>query len=499
MKGAPRILLIEPPFQRLFKSTYSLDRFPLALGYLSGVIRRDTDWRLRAYNADFCGQSEPVRVSFLASEGFASYLETLRNPSAAIWREVRSVIVRYAPDVVGISSKSQNFASARIVGRLAKEVNPSTIVVLGGPHASLVGAGALADCDDIDIAVCGEGEATIVELLRAIRSGAPLGGIDGIVFRRNGRIVQNPPRKLMDDLDALPFPHAAAGQVLDDFEKYPLPAFRSVFATRGCPYRCFFCGSSGIWTRRVRFRSPDNVVAEIRALQERGLRFVHFDDDTFGVNRRYLFELCDAINKHCRGLKFSCELHVNLVDDETISRMKSAGCFSIQLGIESGNDRVLQAIRKDITIRRALDACETIRRNGLEVVAFFMVGFPQETEDTLADTAAAMQRAACDVLVYSIFTPYPGTEAFEKCRQLGLVGDDYDASLYNHQSPANCFTSNIPPARFRELVSRIEKMVDRRNARARRRKIFSRVGFQRMREMGLRESLRKAVRVFFGR
>jgi anaerobic magnesium-protoporphyrin IX monomethyl ester cyclase len=334
-------------------------------------------------------------------------------------------------------------------------------VVVGGPHAAMVGAQIL-DCPDVDVVVCGEGERTLVELLSAIEANRPLDGVAGIAFRRDDQVVQTPQRPLLEDLDELCLPHEDAPHVLHDFELYPLAAFSHVFATRGCPYNCFFCGSRNVWGRNVRFRSPGNVVEELCRLERLGVRVVHFDDDTFGVRPDYIRELCQGIRSRCGGLNWSCELHVNLVNDETIRLMAEAGCRSIQLGIESGNNEILRQIRKGFTIDKALAAVETIRRHGVAVQAFFMVGFPQETEKTLADTVAAMKKVR-GVLSYSIFTPYPGTEAFEYCRENGMIGEDYDVALFNHQSPANCFCRNISRGRFRRIVSRIERMVDRNN------------------------------------
>jgi len=165
--------------------------------------------------------------------------------------------------------------------------------------------------------------------------------------------------------------------------------------------------------------------------------------------------------------------------------MKEAGCFSIQIGIESGNNEILKNVRKGFLIAEALEAAQKIQNHGIELQAFFMVGFPQETEQTLNDTLSAMKQLP-GWLSYSIFTPYPGTEAFEFCREKGLIKDTFDVSLYNHQSPANCFCLNISPRRFRTLVSQIERMVDKRNYPSLLRKIMSRQVFHRIRNKLIR-------------
>ena len=493
-----RILLIEPPFYRLFKDTYSLDRHPLSLGYLAGVIKGKTNWDVMSYNSDFNFQSEPMSVSYMATGGFDNYLAGLNDLSKSVWQEIKRTILEYRPIVVGISAKSQNFKSACRVAQLVKQTNKDIIVLIGGPHPSMVSHQVL-ECSNIDIGLRGEGENTIVELLEAIEDGRNYSLIKGIFYKENGRVIENAPREFIEDLDSICFPHENAPELLKDYSRYPITAFRNIFATRGCPYGCFFCGSHKIWSRKVRFRSPENVVKEIKNLQKIGLKSIHFDDDTFGINNKYISDLCNAIITHCPKLKWSCELHVKLVNERNLSLMKAAGCCSIQIGIESGNNDILKEMRKNITIEEAFSACELIKKYGIELQAFFMVGFPQETEDSLQDTIRAMERIKCDRLVLSTFTPYPGTEAFQLCREKALIDDNYDVSLYNHQSPVNYYCRDIVPQRFRELVSKVEKIVDKKNKRNRIKRIFSLNTFRRIRELGINDSLKKGIKVFFNK
>lgn len=264
-----KILLIEPPFYRLYYEQYSLNRYPLALGYLAGTIKRETDWNVLVYNADFSPDNIPISIKYLTTMGFKSYLESLHDSTKPIWGEIRSNIMEYDPDVVGISAKSQNFVSASIVARLIKEINKHIIVIVGGPHPSMVGPEVLKD-SHFDIAVRGEGERTIVEMLKAIDNQGSFQKITGIIFREGEKIIETPPRELICDLDSLCFPYDYATDILKDYEKYDKSCFAFVFATRGCPYDCFFCGSRYIWGRKVRHRSVENVTKEITLLQKKG-------------------------------------------------------------------------------------------------------------------------------------------------------------------------------------------------------------------------------------
>jgi hypothetical protein len=157
-----KILLIEPPFYRLFKDTYSLCRYPLSLGYISVMIRKFTNWNAMVYNADFNtnGIAEEWRMSHFSGPGFYRYLSILNDRTSLIWKEIETVIADYNPDVVGISAKTQNFASAKILANITKTINKKAVVIIGGIHPTLVGSEVL-ECPDIDICVKGEAEQTI--------------------------------------------------------------------------------------------------------------------------------------------------------------------------------------------------------------------------------------------------------------------------------------------------------------------------------------------------
>ena len=457
-----RILLIEPPFFRLYNQNYSLDKFPLSLGYLAAAIKKDAKHDVLVYNADFTIKSSKATFSSMVNEGHVNYISNLNDPDFFVWGEVRDAINQYKPDVVGITSKSQNFASAKMVASICKQVSKKIRVVLGGPHVCMVGREVLISCD-FDMAVKGEGEVTFVELINCIAGKNDLSSVAGLIYRNKfGLVTVSPEREFITDLDELDSPYLHVREVLKDFEKYPVSSFRSIFATRGCPYNCIFCGSVKIWQHRIRFRSPRNVAVEIKLLQKMGVHYFNFDDDTFGITKKYISELCDELKKTCNGIRWSCEMHIGIINEENLKAMKAAGCDLIKIGIESGNNEMLKKIRKNITIEDAAEACKLIRKNKMHVMAFFMVGFPDETEETLQDTIKAIKNTP-GYVEYSIFTPYKGTDAYDISNNLGLIPFDFDPSLYNHNSPENNFSKNIKHERFREIASEIERIADKKN------------------------------------
>ncbi len=453
---------MEPPFYRLMESGYGLTRFPLGLGYLAAAASQATAWEVRVFNGDFVPRAAPFRVTYLTGEGFQRYRENLLYTEAAPWREAGQALASLRPGVVGISLKSPTLAAGLALARLAKAMDPEVLVVAGGPHVTAVGP-AVLEHPELDLAVLGEGEVSLVELLRALEQGGDVALVPGLALRRGRIPTATAARPPLPDLDVLPWPRPIAQGALWDQDRYPPAAFKGLLASRGCPRRCFYCGSRSIWGR-VRRRRPEAVAAEAADLLKRGLGTLHFEDDTFGVDGAYLGQLCQGLARRCPGLAFTCETHVSLITLPALELLQEAGCVGIQLGIESGSDRTLRAMRKGFSIEQALAACRLVTRRGLRLECFFMVGLPQEDETSLRQTLEVIKAIDCDKVIYSIFTPYPGTEAFAYCQEHGLIGVDFDPSRHNHQSPANCFCRHIAPKRFRQLAGQVEKAVEFRNA-----------------------------------
>jgi len=487
------ILLIKPPFFRLYDINASLNRLPLSLGYLAANIRKNLpSWKVRIYNSDFSTRDVHLGLEYLTGKGFENFRDSMENEDSQIWREIREKIENINPSVVGITATSQTFAASCRIARIAKSINEDILVIVGGPHPSIFRKEVLKG-EMIDVAVIQEGEETIVDVLKYVEGLQSISSIKGIAYQDEGVVFENPVRPLIDNIDSLPFPITTAKQCLIDFEKYPLQAFKYVLASRGCPFGCVFCDSKNVWSRKVRTRSAKNVLEEIELIRDFGINYVHFVDDTFGVDKSFVRDLCGALMDFRPALKWSCETHVTLVDDETIRMMKAAGCRMIQLGVESGNNEILKFMRKGITIERAFEAAKIIKRHGLYLQTFFMVGFPDETEETLEETISAMKNIPTDQIIYSTFTPSIGVTSPHDGEEMTELSADFDATLYHHQSPANYFSRNIPEDVFGERLRRLERSLDRLNSRKNIRVYFSKEGFLRLKEKGLVRTLSRVV------
>jgi len=461
-----RLLLIDPPFYRLYKDSYGLCKLPLGAASLAAWAERHLDIEVRVLNADFHPAPEQFSVPFMASEGFAAYRRALAGDGHPVFGAVADAVQRFEPDVVGITVRTPALASARIVARIVKRLNPEIFVLAGGPHPSLTGE-AMLGLPEFDAAVAGEGEQTLCGFFSGFACGQIPKSEPGLILRRGDAAKAAPPRAPLENLDLLPFPASIRPETLIDRQAYPLKAFGYVFASRGCPRRCGYCSSHGVWGDGVRLRSNASILEELGQLAGQGVTHVHFDDDTFGVTKPRLISLCRALEAAGMGLSYSCETHVSLIDETTAQALARAGFATVQLGIESGDDAMLAAVGKGFTVRRAERAAGLIKAAGMRLEAFFMAGFPEETIETLAATRSLMERLPCDKIIYSIFTPYPGTPLFERCASFGLIGPDFDPSRHNHQSPENAFCPRITPKRFRELAGEIERLVAQRNVATR--------------------------------
>ncbi len=325
------------------------------------------------------------------------------------------------PHIVGISASTETYPNALAIASIAKEANPSTTVVVGGPHASVMHRQTAAE-PDIDVVVRGEGEHTMLALADCLASGADsLAAIEGITYAADGSVTATGDRPAISDLDALPLPAR---------DLFPLPMYEqaaSVLMSRGgCPCECVFCAVNNIWKGRRRFRSADNVVKEVELLVERyGCDEISFADDTFTLSRRHATNLCDRLLEVGAGrllCEWRCTTRVDMVDPVLLETMRRAGCRRIAFGVESGSPRILNSLGKRITRKQVLHAVATSLELGMEVLCSFMFPHPDDTEDTIRQQTEFMNTLANmgAMVSLALTTPFPGTAYYENPNAFGI-------------------------------------------------------------------------------
>jgi len=365
---------------------------------------------------------------------------------------IEATLSRVRPELVGISSHTETYPNAVAIARVVKEFDPSAAVIFGGPHTSILPLEVLAE-PDVDYVAVGEGEQTAAELAAALEAGADpdaLARIAGLGYKPDGVPTLNSPREPLDAADI----GRPARQLLS-MEFYE-DAHNVLAARGGCPYRCPFCSASHIWGGHRRMRPVADVMAEVDdVIRDYGAEHIFFVDDILTLNRRWLYELMDAIEARGGGFTWGCATRVDRVDDEMLRRMAQTGCTGIQFGIESGAQEILDSV-KGIRKEDALAAVRSAVDAGIAVACSFMIPFPDDTEETLAQTGAFMRevRDAGGKLLISYTTPFPGTMFYDRAEELGLKILTRDWTLYDCKHMV-METKNFSAARIEELAAGI--------------------------------------------
>jgi radical SAM superfamily enzyme YgiQ (UPF0313 family) len=355
------------------------------------------------------------------------------------WRAIRRKIETSQPDIVGVTSTTENrFQSFRLV-KIAREAAPEAVTIMGGPHASMAAEDTLGHIPELDIVVRGEGEMTMLDLAHALerkRAAAGINHLAGISFRQDGGIVSNPPRSPITNLDGLPFPAFH----LVPFEKYnfrvevpghgPLQAV-NIMTSRGCPFNCNFCATPINWGRAVRLRTSQNVIAEIEAdVEKLGARVIFFYDDTFNVSVRRVEDICDRLLERRLDLFWRCEIRLDLMTKPLLAKMRLAGLYQVSFGIEAGSERVRNTvIDKKLKIEDLHNVITWCRELDIVPNVFFIFSHPTETWDEARETIGLIERYRDEIeATVAILHVYPGTPLEKTAKETGRLPADFSWS-----------------------------------------------------------------------
>ena len=406
------------------RTRYPSGQPPLGILYLAAYLRRESNAHLDVI--DFTFRKKPF--------------DYLRQSLSAR---------RY--DVIGLSVMTSMVRDAERASAIARETNPQALVLWGGPHPTVLPGDTVA-LPHVDAVAIGEGEETLLELVR--RNGDP-SGVSGIWYKTaDGEVVRNPPHPLIEDLASLPLP----ARDLVDMKTYarawysltaadPTLLGTSVITTRGCPYSCTYCQPTlrQLFGKKVRRRSVDDVLNELVHLKEAyGLNAFMFEDDTFIIHRPWVKEFSARLKEMNLGFRWGCNVRADLVTRELLEAMAEAGLVQINMGIESGTQRILDQIYdKQITIEDVKRAVGIAKSLSLKIGGYFMIGAPTETKEEIERTIHFAARLPIDEAAFNITTPLPGTRLWDQTRD--LVGGDiaefdyYHTSVYNSPQvlPAN--------------------------------------------------------------
>jgi radical SAM superfamily enzyme YgiQ (UPF0313 family) len=372
------------------------------------------------------GVYPPLGIAYIASvlekAGYAVSIMDSQALNLTI-DETKDFISNENPDIVGITSMTPNVRGALEVARLTKEISSDIITVMGGAQLSVFPKETLS-FDFIDYGVYGEGEYTMLELVKEIEEGKDLSNIRGLVFKKNRKVFVNRP-SMIDNLDELPFP---ARHLLQN-DRYHCVISRQPFTTmitsRGCPFKCGFC-FKGPSDKKIRFRSAKSVVDEMEHCKEKfKVKEIMFYDDTFTLNRKHVKDICNEIINRGMDVEWEAPTRVDCVDKEILMLMKNAGCIRLRYGVESGDARILNLMRKKITIEKIEEIFKLTKKVGIETFAYFMIGYVTENNVTIRNTINLAKRLDPDWAMFTAVTPLPFTNLYDLSVEEGLIDPNY--------------------------------------------------------------------------
>ncbi len=379
---------------------------PTGVGWLLGVAKRD--------GINFRYVDEQIEPNILP----------------AILRHVHTM---QKPYIFGFSVVTDAFNRAIIVSRKLKDLFPDSIICFGGIHPTAMPDEAL-DFDHVDYVIKGEAEHIIVDFVKCLKEKRSVEHLDGLSYRKQGRIVHNEQKYILD-LDCLPlFPYQEF-----DFAKYDLGF---IISSRGCPYQCIYCSNRVATGKTYRFRKNDHIMEEIKLLYHHfGKRHIYFFDDNFLVEKQRVLELLEEIKRVGldKKIEFSFQARGDNVGKDILTKLYSAGFKYINIGIESGSERMLKVIKKGETLSKMFNSVRLAKKIGFHVTSTFIFGFPKETHEDRKACFKLSKDLNLDMVKYNNAIPYPGTEFFaiaKKEKRLNKMG------LYENFNAVATFSEN---------------------------------------------------------
>lgn len=411
MSASKKVVLISPPNEKYIgalKANIVNEFPPLSLAYIASVLRENE-----------------IEVAIIDG-----------NTQRLSFDEIINQLAVADPQFIGISVFTAMYSKSRQLADLIKMQLPHVKIVFGGPHVNALYKEVMEEVPYVDYCVYGEGEFTMLELVKSENAVEALEDIRGLCYRDKGKVIVTAERPFLEDLDLLPFP----ARDLLPFMSYTAPQslgggkkFTIVISSRGCPFKCQYCVCQRTWKRQRR-RSAINILSEIEMLyRDYGIRKLRFEDDLFTLDKKWATEICNGlIEKKLNKIIWETNAKVGTLSPELLKIMKRANCKSITLGLEFGTQRLLDMAQKGIKIEAMYETVKMIKNAGIQAKGSFMMGYPTETKKEIEETIKLSQELNLDYAIFSIVVPFYGTPLHDYVKEKNLLKstnwDYYDFS-----------------------------------------------------------------------
>jgi len=407
-----KILLISPGFTEIYGNYAPAAKVgvlwpPMGIAYIAAVLEKE---------------GHEVKIIDLEVESLSK-------------QKLTEKINTFSPKVIGVSSSTPLHHKAIKIFQLIKEINKNIITLSGGPHPTTLPFETMKNTPEIDFICYGESELTVAELIKYFeKRNEQYENIRGLVWREGDEIKVNPRRELIEDLDTLPFP----ARHLLNYKKYlwsvpgkgiiPITSFMT---SRGCPFLCTFCSQHVLFGRKMRYRSIPSIIEELKLItKEYKINHLTLLDDTLGVDKKRTFELCEEIKKSGIKVTFEGYTRVNVITKELLQKLKEVGLNRLSFGVESGNQEMLNAVKKGINLQQIREAYKIADSLNIETRMSIIFGLPYETKATIKKTIRFMKSLKCYQAYVNVGTPFPGTKYYEDAKNgvggLKLLTEDWN-------------------------------------------------------------------------
>jgi len=367
-------------------------------------------------------------------------------------------IEKAKPDLVGVTAMTTTFPVALKVARLVRELLPESKTLLGGVHPTLDPEGVLKH-SEVDFVIRGEGEEALYGLVNALKGEGTFEEVNGLCYRDGERAIIKE-KAIIEDSNSIPMP---------DYDAFPVEQYIkhnqflrgirgiSMLISRGCPFGCTFCAVHQTMGRKWRAKSPELLVNEVITLRDRyNLEGIWFKDSIFNMNPVWIKKFCNLMIEKNVGISWQANTRIDLVDEEQLKLMKKAGLTQLDFGIESGSNRTLSKLKKNITVDQIKEKIKFVRKY-VKVFGFFMIGIPGEEEKDVLETFELAKELNLDTSSWSIYSPLPGSTLYDELVEEGKV-KPYDINFEQiHFTKAYEGICNIPPKRLKELYTEINE------------------------------------------